>query len=137
MMTVRRAAFLLFAAALLALAARELPARAQQPTATSAAGQEQVCANTLPTRLIVHERGRVELGDPAPLNLRAEAGTSSEKLGEIAPGGLFYVLAGPRCTALYSWYRVEVRAGGQVLRGWIAEGSVSEGYFAEPYPPGR
>lgn len=136
MRSARHAVLLLGAAALLALALRELPALAQEPTASSA-DQAQVCEGTLPTRLIVHERGRVGLSDPSPLNLRAEAGTSSERLGEIAPGELFYVLAGPRCTALYSWYRVEVRAGGQVLRGWIAEGSESEGYFTEPYPPGR
>lgn len=135
-MALRRAGGLTVVAVLLALAAllarSELPAQAQPPaTATPA------CASTLPARLILRERGRVRLSDPSPLNVRSEPGTSSDRIGEIAAGGLFYVLSGPRCTALYSWYRVEFSAGGQTARGWIAEGSVSEGYFTEPYPPGR
>lgn len=95
------------------------------PTATA------VCGLAPPVRLTVRERARVTTAQDDPLNVRSDAGTGYDVIGQIPMGGVFYVLEGPRCTQRYSWFRVEYGT----LTGWIAEGITSE-YFAEPYPPG-
>ncbi|MFQ3566239.1 MAG: SH3 domain-containing protein [Aggregatilineales bacterium] len=95
-----------------------------------------VCPNTQVGRLILNERGRVALRGSGPLNVRAGPGTTSDILGQIADGGVFYVLEGPACTPRYAWYRVIHRRGdGRTLTGWIAEGD-RDSYFVERYPPG-
>jgi uncharacterized protein YraI len=84
-------------------------------------------ANTPPN----HERARVSLEDPRPLNLRDGAGTGSEIIGQIPASGVFYVLAGPQCSQSYAWFRVEY----DDMTGWIAEGDTTA-YYVEAYPPG-
>jgi hypothetical protein len=106
-----------------------LPAAAQ--TATPGAG----CPGLLPSRLIVHERGRVSREDPAPVNVRAEPGTSAEQMGQIPVGVVFYVLEGPSCTQRYTWFRVKAVIEGTGLTGWIAEGDTRD-WFVERFPPG-
>lgn len=103
---------------------------------TLAQDEGDSCLNLLPTRLILHERGRVSDNDPNPLNMRQNAGTNHARIGSIPVGGVFYVLEGFECTAQYTWYRVEYRGAGGTLNGWIAEGD-NEYYFVEPYPLGR
>lgn len=94
------------------------------------------CPNLMPTRLILHERGRVSVNDPNPLNVRQNAGTNHVRIGSIPVGGVFYVLEGFECTTQYTWYRVEYRGASGALTGWIAEGD-KDYYFVEPYPPGQ
>lgn len=109
--------------------ASALPLTAQETT------PEPGCTGLLPTRLILHERGRVSYSDPAPVNVRAEPGTSGELVGQIAAGHVFYVLEGPSCTTRYTWYRVKATVDGGGLAGWIAEGDAGS-YFVERFPPG-
>ncbi|MBL8145167.1 MAG: SH3 domain-containing protein [Anaerolineae bacterium] len=113
---------------LLALAAA-LPLAAQPASPTPG------CPELLPTRLILHERGRVSRSDPAPVNVRAEPGTSAGLIGQIPAGIVFYVLEGPDCTQRYTWYRVKAVVEGSGLSGWIAEGDAGA-YFVERFPPG-
>lgn len=98
------------------------PTLAPTPTST--------CGSAPPVRLTVRERARVTTAADDPLNVRADAGTAFEVVGQIPDGGVFYVLEGPRCSQRYSWFRVEYDG----LSGWIAEG-ISGEYFAEAYPP--
>jgi hypothetical protein len=121
-------------AALLALASAAVIVSETQ----SSAFQRQACGPARPSRLIVHERGRVAAADPSPVNVREGPRASSDSpIGRIPVGGVFYVLEGPECSPLYNWYRVEYRtAQGELLVGWIAEGS-AESYFVETYPPGE
>lgn len=106
-----------------------LPLAAQ--TATPTPG----CPDLLPTRLILHERGRVSRSDPDPVNVRAEPGTSGGLIGQLPACIVFYVLEGPSCTQRYTWYRVKAVVEGAELSGWIAEGDASA-YFIERFPPG-
>ena len=89
------------------------------------------CPNALPNRMILYERGRVTVDDPAPLNLRSGPRTTFDVLDTIPSGSVFFVLEGPRCSDQYAWYRIDYR--GQ--QGWVAEGSSSV-YFTELYLPG-
>ncbi|MFN8379362.1 MAG: SH3 domain-containing protein [Anaerolineae bacterium] len=108
---------------------------AAMPLAAQTATPTPGCPGLLPTRLIVHERGRVSRSDPAPVNVRAEPGTAGELIGQIPAGFIFYVLEGPDCTQRYTWYRVKVTLEGTGLAGWVAEGDTSS-YFLERFPPG-
>jgi len=105
------------------------------PLAAQPASPPPGCPELLPTRLILHERGRVSHSDPAPVNVRAEPGTSGGLIGQLPAGALFYVLEGPDCTQRYTWYRVKTVIEGAGLSGWIAEGDGSA-YFVERFPPG-
>jgi hypothetical protein len=118
-----------------------LPAAAQQPTPTRTPlvypTHTPYCTNTMPTRLVVHQRGRVSSADPEPMNVREGPNTNTDLLGQIPAGSLFYVLAGPVCSVNYTWYEViHRRAGSSPLVGWVAEGA-DDSYYLEPYPPGR
>jgi hypothetical protein len=106
--------------------------------AVTLAFQRRECASAMPTRLIVHERGRVSDDDPNPLNLREGPSTNFDPpLGQIPVGGIFYVLEGPECSPRYAWYQVEYRdENDELLVGWIAEGA-DDLYFVETYPPGE
>lgn len=114
----------------LATVAQETPVVPHLSDAPPAA-QPIVCPNVPPNRMIVYERGRVTMDDPAPLNLRSGPRTTFDVLDQIPSGGIFFVLEGPRCSDQYAWYRVDYR--GQ--QGWVAEGS-SNAYFIELYLPG-
>jgi len=118
--------FGLFVAALSLLGTTTNTPLNQPPTPTS------VCDPAPRSHLILHERARVSLEDPRPLNLRDGAGTGSEIIGQIPASGVFYVLAGPQCSQSYAWFRVEY----DDATGWIAEGD-STAYYVEAYPPGE
>jgi hypothetical protein len=115
---------------LLGLAA--LIASAQSTPPPDPASPTPVCANAPLTRLIVRERARVAIDDPRPLNVRVGPGTSFERLAQLPPQSVFYVLEGPQCSERYAWYRIE--AGDTI--GWVAEGDLSL-YYVEVYPPGQ
>ena len=100
-------------------------------TATPPPSPTAACAPAPRSRLILHERARVSIADPRPLNLRDGAGTASDIIGQIPASGVFYVLEGPQCSQNYAWYQVEY----QGTVGWIAEGD-STAYYVEVYPPG-
>jgi hypothetical protein len=87
------------------------------------------CENSLPSRLIPGERGRVTDDDPTPVNMRQGPRTSFELAGQIPARALFVVLEGPQCSERYTWYRVRYND----LEGWIAEGD-NRDYYVEPYP---
>ncbi len=129
-------AFGVIAALLIAIIGQIDNANAQQPTPLPATATP-VCSGTLPSRLVLRERGRVAFSDPSPLNVRSTAGTDGDILGEIPAGGVFFVLDGPICTARYTWFRVEYQSASAQLEGWVAEGDASNGYFVEPFPLGR
>lgn len=112
---------------LLVISLSLLGTTAQQPPSPASA-----CEPAPLSRLILHERARVSIADPRPLNLRDGAGTASEIIGQIPPSGVFYVLEGPQCSQSYAWFRVEY----DNAIGWIAEGD-STAYYVEAYPPGE
>ncbi len=82
----------------------------------------------LPPRLSVGAQGRVVPGG-FPNNLRSQPGSSSDKIGEIPPGGVFTVLDGPRCSTLDKivWWQVRYNT----TFGWTAEGQGGV-YWLEP-----
>ena len=86
-----------------------------------------VCNASVPPRLVVNAHGRVTPG--IPNNIRAGAGTSTTYVGEIPPGGVFTVLAGPTCASGMSWWQVSYNG----LTGWTPEGQAGE-YWVEPAP---
>jgi len=88
--------------------------------------------NSLPTRLIVGERGRVSDADKEPLNVREGPGTTFSILSTLKVDETFLILEGPTCSERYIWYRVTYR---DQREGWIAEGDANL-YFVEPYFPG-
>lgn len=92
---------------------------------------EPTCPNAPPTRLIVHERARVATTDPRPVNVRSAPGTDNDRIAQIPPDAVFFVLQGPQCSERYAWYRIDY----QGMTGWIAEGD-STSYYVEVYPPG-
>lgn len=100
-------------------------------TRSAAAIQTPVCDGAPLTRLILHERGRVSIGDPRPLNVRQAAGTANPVIAQIPASGVFYVLDGPVCSQLYAWYQIDYNG----ITGWIAEGD-DTAYYTEVYPPG-
>jgi hypothetical protein len=83
------------------------------------------CPGSPVSRLIVGGRARVLPDEPN--NLRAEANSSSERIGQIPGEAEFAVLEGPVCADGLAYWRVEYN--GQV--GWTAEGS-GDTYWAEP-----
>ncbi len=91
-----------------------------------------VCAPAPRSRLILHERARVSVSDPRPLNLRSGIGTGSDVVAQIPAGAVFYVLEGAACSQNYAWFRIEYNG----RTGWIAEGD-SSAYYVEVYPPGE
>jgi hypothetical protein len=84
-----------------------------------------VCNPELPSRLVVGLLGRVTPG--IPNNIRANAGSSAQLLGEIPAGGVFRVLAGPSCAAGVAWWQVDFSG----LVGWTGEGADGD-YWLEP-----
>lgn len=84
-----------------------------------------VCNPSMPSRMIIGALGRVTPG--IPNNVRAQAGSSAQYLGEIPAEGIFDVLAGPVCASGIAWWQVDY--GGLV--GWTAEGADGD-YWIEP-----
>lgn len=103
------------------------PPQVTPPPATPTA----VCSGVVRNRLILYERGRVSYDDPDPLNIRQGPSTNFDVDGEIPVGGVFFVLDGPECSPTYTWFYVRYGS----IEGWIAEGTIGNVYFVEPYPP--
>lgn len=96
--------------------------------APSATATPSGCPDSPPSRLVVGEQGRV-VPNGFPNNVREQPGSSSQYLGEIPPGGVFYVLDGPRCGSGIAWWYV---AGtNSDLTGWTPEGQGAD-YWLEP-----
>jgi hypothetical protein len=83
------------------------------------------CPGALASRLGVNRLGRVLPGDPN--NLRAEANTNNEQVGQIPADGVFNVLEGPVCAEDYVWWRIDY----QGTIGWTVESS-ADTYWLEP-----
>jgi WD40 repeat protein len=94
-----------------------------------------LCANPepgvlyLPSRLTTQMQARVVPGG-APNNVRVEPRTDAGLAGEIAPNGVFTIIAGPQCANGFVWWQVDFDG----LVGWTAEGRDGE-YWLEPLPP--
>lgn len=86
------------------------------------------CPGALASRLVVGEQGRV--GPGGANNVRSEAATSGQLLGQIPGGGAFIVLEGPVCGEGFAWWRVDYNG----LTGWTAEGQGTD-YWLEPAGP--
>jgi hypothetical protein len=84
-----------------------------------------VCNPAMPSRLIIGQQARVTPG--IPNNVRAQAGSSGQLLGEIPAGSIFRVLAGPSCASGVAWWQVDYNG----LIGWTGEGSDGD-YWLEP-----
>lgn len=117
-------------------AATAQPTRTTNATTPSApaittANLVENCASAPRIRLIIQERGRVTDVNDERLNIRSGPGTDYGVIGFIEPGDIFFVLDGPECAEIFSWFRV--RHAARV--GWIAEGD-PEQYYVEPYLPG-
>lgn len=100
------------------------------PASTNA--QQKTCPGSPPTRLIVGDFARVTAGTSN--NVRDEATTSGEKIGEIPGKGIIQVLEGPVCADGYTWYRIFYHnlSLDETMTGWTVETSGSQ-YAIEPY----
>jgi hypothetical protein len=80
----------------------------------------QQCPGALPSRLRVNGQAHVIPGQ-APNNIRAQPNTGGAQVGQIPPGEVFPVLAGPECADGFAWWKVDY--AGTV--GWTAEGDAA------------
>jgi LysM repeat protein len=78
--------------------------------------------------LTVGGQGRVLPGLANVVRSQPGRGSGSVVVGEIQPGTIFAVLAGPQCSDGINWW--QINAGG--LIGWTGEGQGSS-YWVEPY----
>ncbi|MBI5928744.1 MAG: hypothetical protein HY862_05510 [Chloroflexi bacterium] len=85
------------------------------------------CPNTLSSRLIINQRGRVTSG--VPNRLRESATTDSRQLELMPEYSEFWVLSGPTCNEGFAWWQVNYNG----LIGWTAESGSNE-YWVEPIP---
>lgn len=92
------------------------------------ARNEVVCEGTLPSRLVVGERGRVT---PGGINniMRNGPGTRSSRVGSLDPNDRFEVIGGPECADGYTWWEVRKERGN--TEGWTAEAAPNE-YWLQP-----
>jgi serine/threonine protein kinase len=100
-------------------------------TATLAAKN---CPGTLPSRLQVGKRGRVNTAVPTPNRLRSTPSRGNNVIDQIPAGDTFKVLEGPTCDAQYgiAWWKVEWRnPSGKTVIGWTAE-SQGAAYYLDP-----
>ncbi|MBX3061613.1 MAG: SH3 domain-containing protein [Anaerolineae bacterium] len=93
--------------------------------ATAPPSAPGVCPTNLPGRLVVGKQGRVTPG--LANRLRADASYTSAVIGRIPAGGVFDVLAGPKCDGSSNFWQVTY-AG---VTGWTSEGYNGE-YWLEP-----
>jgi uncharacterized protein YgiM (DUF1202 family) len=83
------------------------------------------CIGAPSPRLVVGRTGRVRPG--LPNNIRQQPTSTSTRLGQIPPGGIFTVLAAPVCAQGYYWWQVNYNG----IIGYTPEGANGE-YFLEP-----
>jgi len=95
---------------------------------TTLAAQTQTCPDAPAPRLVVGQFGRVTPGDSN--NVRSQPDRAAELVGQLAPGSVFKVLAGPQCDGTRVWWQVRY---GQ-LQGWTVEGA-GDDYWLEPFDP--
>ncbi|MEQ8675501.1 MAG: SH3 domain-containing protein [Aggregatilineales bacterium] len=98
------------------------------PTETPLVTRGICSGSVLNLRLETQSTG-VVLGT-TPNNVRAEANTSAEVVGQIAAGDWFDVLDGPVCSDGIAWWNVSTPD----VMGWTAEG-VDDEYFVRPGCP--
>lgn len=80
------------------------------------------------TRVTTGIQARVTPG--APNNLRSEPLSTASVVGQIPPGGIFEIMAGPACDDGIIWWQVNFDG----VIGWTAEGQGGE-FWIEPLPP--
>lgn len=104
----------------------------QPPPPTQVRPQLISCPDAvLPSRLAPGMRGVVLEEDRRDVNVRSGPGRNFPIIARIIPGETFEVIDGPSCTDRLAWFNI--RYGGGVLEGWIAEGD--EHYFVGPIGP--
>ncbi len=87
-----------------------------------------MCGNELRSQLMPGMQARVTYDPPNANTVRATPGEAGAPIGEIPPGGVFTVLAGPQCAiGGMTWWQVNYNG----LVGWTAEGIPGQ-YWLEP-----
>lgn len=76
---------------------------------TTLAAQTQTCPDAPAPRLVVGQFGRVTPGDSN--NVRSQPDRAAELVGQLAPGSVFKVLAGPQCDGTRVWWHARLVAG--------------------------
>lgn len=87
-----------------------------QPDTTTDEGRS-VCDGAMNTRLTVGFKAQ-STDNGIPKNIRQQPTTSSQRVGQVAPGALADVVGGPECAQGMVWWQVEY----EDVTGWIAEG---------------
>jgi hypothetical protein len=87
----------------------------------------QTCQNTRPTRLA--PGGNAVLDSSTCNNVRSQPNTQAPIIGQIHPGQIIRIVAGPECNGdMVWWFMTDV----QGLSGWTSEGSLST-YWLAPH----
>jgi hypothetical protein len=87
-----------------------------------------MCGNNLRSQLMPGMQARVAYDPPVSNTVRSAPGEAANAIGEIPPGGVFTVLAGPECAiGGMTWWQVNYNG----LVGWTAEGVPGQ-YWLEP-----
>jgi pimeloyl-ACP methyl ester carboxylesterase len=92
---------------------------------------QNTCAGTIPSQMLVGRPGRVSFTDGTSTRLRSDPTISSQVLMEMSEGHSFDVVDGPVCADGYTWWQLKERSRGQL--GWSAEGADDQ-YFIWPFP---
>jgi hypothetical protein len=106
--------------------ATPVPTRTVIPAATSTL---PVCSEAPDTALKVGDSAHVSVEQPFSNRVRRDPGIQSESLGQIQPGEIVKILAGPACADGYVWWLVRSLGG---LEGWTAEGDAASDWIVLP-----
>lgn len=90
----------------------------------------KACPNGPLSTLLKGERAVVAPYPDMANNLREKPNRDSAEVGEIFPGEVVKILAGPRCADGFVWWRVQALEGKE--EGWTAEGKAGESWLL-PY----
>ncbi|MBC8098575.1 MAG: hypothetical protein H7Y11_03975, partial [Armatimonadetes bacterium] len=95
---------------------------------TMPAAAQTDCPDTLPSRLVVGQQGRVLPGSSN--NVRDQAARAGAQVGQIPGEAVFDVLEGPVCADGFAWWQVDYEG----MVGWTVE-AIAEDYAVESLAP--